>query len=130
MMTERGRVRQFGDHLIGTCVIHLVGDNGVPARVEVMVDSGFAGHLSLQPKLVDELQLLRIRTERVFLADGRTVNCDMYRVQAHWQEDLRTVEVASLNGHPLIGMGLLQGSELRMMVEDGGVIEVTPFGEL
>ena len=129
-MTEHGRVRRFGDHLIGSCVIHLVGNNGVPGRVEAMVDSGFAGHLSLKPKQVDELQLRRIRTERVFLADGRTVNCDMYRVQVFWQDDLRTVEVASLNGHPLIGMGLLQGSELRMMVKDGGVIEVTPFDEL
>ena len=43
---------------------------------------------------------------------------------------LRAVEVASLNGHPLIGMGLLQGSELRMMVEDAGVIEITPFDQL
>lgn len=129
-MIERGRVRQFDDYFIGTCVIHLVGENGVPARVEAMVDSGFAGQLSLKPDLVDALQLRRTRSERAYLADGSSTTCDMYRVQLHWQGDPRTVEVASLNGHPLIGLGLLRGSQLRMMVEDDGVIEITPFDQL
>ena len=129
-MIERGRVRQFDDQFIGTCVIHVVGENGVPARVEAMVVSGFAGHLSLKPDLVDALQLRRTRSEKAYLADGRSTICDMYRVQVHWQGHLRTVEVASLNGHPLIGMGLFQASELRMMVEDAGVIEITPFDQL
>ena len=129
-MIERGRVRQFDDHFIGTCVINLVGENGVPARVEAMVDSGFAGQLSLKPHLVDALQLRRTRSERAYLADGRSTTCDMYRVQLHWQGHPRTVEVACLNGHPLIGLGLLRGSQLRMMVEDDGVIEITPFNQL
>ena len=115
-MIERGRVRQFDDQFISTCVIHVVGENGVPARVEAMVDSGFAGHLSLKPDLVDVLKLRRTRSEKAYLADGRSTICDMYRIQVHWQGHLRTVEVASLNGHPLIGMGLFQGSELRKML--------------
>ncbi len=129
-MIERGRVRQFNNQFIGTCVILVVGETGVPARVEAMVDSGFAGYLSLKPDVVDALKLRRTRSEKAYLADGRSTTCDMYRVQVDWQGHLRTVEVASLDGHPLIGMGLLQGSELRMMVADAGVIEITPFDQL
>lgn len=126
-MIERGLVRRFGDQLMGTCFIHVFGENGVTARVQAMVDSGFAGDLSLKPDLVDSLQLRRIRTERAYLADGSSAECDMYSVDVHWQGDMRNVEVASLNGPTLIGMSLLRGSELRMKVDDGGVIEITPL---
>ena len=126
-MIERGLVRRFGDKLIGTCFIHVFGENGVTTRVEAMVDSGFVGGLSLKPDLVDSLQLRRVRTERAYLADGSSAECDMYRVDVHWQGDVRNVEVVSLNGPTLIGMGLLRGSELRMVVEEAGEVEITPL---
>ena len=64
------------------------------------------------------------------MADGSTIMFQLYEVEIDWQGDVRTAEVVSTDGHPLIGMGLLQGSELRMMVEDAGVIEITPFDQL
>ena len=126
-MIERGLVRPFGDQLIGTCFVHVFGENGVTVRIEAMVDSGFAGSLSLKPDLVDSLWLRRIRTERAYLADGSSVECDVYRLDVHWQGDIRSVEVVSLNGPALIGMGLFRGSELRMIVKDAGVVEITPL---
>ena len=129
-MLERGLVRIFGAQIQGTCVVNLIGDNGVPARIEVIVDTGFAGYLTLRANLIDELGLARINSFQALLADGSSFECDVYRLQIEWQGALRTVEVARLEGHPLLGMALLRDSELRMMVKDAGVIEITPFDQL
>ena len=64
------------------------------------------------------------------MADGSTIMFQLYEVEIDWQGDVRTAEVVSTDGRSLIGMGLLQGSELRMMIEDAGVIEITPFDQL
>ncbi|MCY4474367.1 MAG: clan AA aspartic protease [Chloroflexi bacterium] len=129
-MVERGVVREFGEQLQGTCIVYPIGDNGVPARVEAVVDTGFAGYLTLRQNIINELGLTQISSIRAFFADGRSAECSVYLLRLEWQGELRTVEVASLEGHPLIGMALLRGSELRMMVEDEGVIEITPFDQL
>ena len=129
-MTERGELRDFGGELHATCVIQVFGDNGVPARVEAVVDTGFSGFLALRSDLIKELGLSKRGFTTGLMADGSLAARNLYSVQLEWHGDIRAVEVASLDGLPLIGLALLRGSELRMMVEDRGVIEITPFGEL
>ncbi len=47
-----------------------------------------------------------------------------------WQGQPRSIEIVQLDGPQLLGMEMLRGSQLRMMVEDDGLIEITPFGQL
>ncbi len=129
-MTEQGRVRTFGERLKGTCIVHLFGDNGVPARVETIVDTGFDGYLTLGGSVINDLGLEETSSIRMFLADGSDLLCPVFRVEIDWQGQSRTIEIVQLEGLQLLGMEMLRGSELRMMVEDAGVIEITPFVQL
>ena len=129
-MTEQGLVRTFGERLKGTCIVHLFGDNGVPARVETIVDTGFDGYLTLGGSVIDDLGLEETSSIRMFLADGSDLLCPAFRVETDWQGQSHTIEVVQLEGLQLLGMEMLRGSELRMMVEDAGVIEITPFDQL
>lgn len=70
MMAERGLVRTFGERLKGTCIVHLFGANGVPARIEVIVDTGFDGYLTLRGNVIDDLGLEETSSIRMVLADG------------------------------------------------------------
>ena len=129
-MTEQGLVRTFGQRLKGVCIVHLLGDNGVSARVETIVDTGFDGYLTLGGGVINELGLEATSSIRMFLADGSDLLCPVFRVAIDWHGQLRTIEIVQLEGLQLLGMELMRGSELRMMVEDVGVIEITPFDQL
>ena len=107
-----------------------MGPTGVPGSVEAIVDTGFAGWISLPQAIIDRLELPHIGSRFGILADGNTIKFQLFEVEIDWQGDVRTIEVVSAGGHPLIGMSLLRGSELRMMVEDAGEIEITPFDQL
>ena len=129
-MTEQGRVHTFGQRLKGTCIVHLFGDNGVPARVQAIVDTGFDGYLTLRSSLVNVLGLKETSSVRMVLADGSSLLCPAFRVEIDWQGQPQTIEIVQLEGPQLLGMEMLRGSQLRMMVENDGVIEITPFDQL
>ena len=129
-MIEQGRVVSFEEFLQGSCILQLMGPTGVPASVEAIVDTGFSGSISLPQSIIDQLDLRHIGSRGGLMADGSTIMFQLYEVEIDRQGDVRTAEVVSTDGHPLIGMVPLQGSELRMMVEDAGVIEITPFDQL
>ena len=129
-MTEQGLVRAFGERLKGTCIVHLFGDNGTPARIETIVDTGFDGYLTLCGSIIKGLGLEETSSIRMFLADDSDLLCPVYRVEIDWQGQSRTIEVVQLEGPQLLGMEMLRGNELRMMVKDAGEIEITPFDQL
>ncbi len=61
------------------------------------------------------------------VADGRSVDARYYKLRIEWQGELKSVEAVGTDSFPLIGMGLMQHNELRMMVEDDGIVEITRF---
>ena len=129
-MTEQGRVSSFEEFLQGSCVLQLTGPTGIPASVEAIVDTGFSGAVLLPQSMIDQLELHPSGSRDGVLAVGSTFRFQAYEVELDWQGNVLTVEVVSAGGNPLVGMALFRGSELRMMVEDGGMIEITPFDEL
>jgi predicted aspartyl protease len=54
------------------------------------------------------------------LADGSIHAFDVYEATVDWDRQPRSVEVEAANAQPLIGMALMQGSELRIRVLPGG----------
>jgi clan AA aspartic protease len=94
-------------------------------EVEAVIDTGFTGCLTLTAEIVSSLGLVWLGREEGVLADGHTAVFDVYRavVVGHGQE--RVVEVEAAQGGPLLGMGLLNGSDLRIRVAAGGEATVT-----
>lgn len=58
------------------------------------------------------------------LADGNVRVVDVYTGSIVWGSQRRTIRVVAIDSGTLVGMKLLQGSELRMRVVDGGPVTI------
>jgi len=88
--------------------------------VEAVIDTGFNGFLTLPPALVVALGLSYLCRQQGQLADGSLQAFDVYVATVDWDGQPRRVEVDEADAQPLLGMALMQGSELRIQVEPGG----------
>jgi clan AA aspartic protease len=98
------------------------GPHGRERETEVLVDTGFTGSLLLPSDLIAELNLPFLSTVRGVLADGSESTFDLYEGAILWDGRLRRISVGATGADPLLGMGLLYGSELRIEVVEGGSV--------
>jgi clan AA aspartic protease len=103
------------------------GANGASARVEVVLDTGFTGALTLPADLVAALALAPLSSTQVILADGSLVPANVFAAEVVWDHQSRRVRVHEAEGGPLLGMSLLHGHHLAMDVIDGGRLTITPL---
>src|SRR5262249_46140519 len=82
--------------------------------VEAVVDTGFNGFLTLPPTLINALKLPWLCREQGQLADGSIMVFDVYVATVEWHGQARQVEAESADAQPLLGMCLMQDSELRI----------------
>ena len=129
-MAKTGRVRLTGLQLRATCILQAYGNNGVPARIEAVVDTGFSGELALPPHTFRQLGLESLGSKEIFVADGRSIKVGYSTLEIEWQGEFRSVEAICTDSFPLIGMALLSGSRLCVNVEEAGEVEITPIDRL
>ncbi len=98
---------------------------GQPHEVELVIDTGFNGFLTLPPALVAALGLPWLCRQQGQLADGSILVFDVYVATVDWHGQPRSVEVEAADAQPLLGMALLQGSELRIEVVPAGPVTIT-----
>jgi clan AA aspartic protease len=98
---------------------------GQPHDVEVVIDTGFNGFLTLPPALVAALGLSWLCRQQGQLADGSILPFDVYVATVDWDGQPRSVEVEAADAQPLLGMALLQGSELRIEARLSGPVTIT-----
>ena len=120
-MAITGRVVRGREALIA---LTLLGPNGVRAEIEAVIDTGFTGHLVLPPELVNELGLPLRGSRDSLLADGSLVSLDVHRVGVEWDGRVRVVQALAAEGTTLVGMSLLQGSELLIQAVEGGEVTI------
>ena len=58
------------------------------------------------------------------LANGETVNFDLFSAAVLWDGEVRQVVVCAADGGPLVGIAMLRGCHLGVDVEDGGRVEI------
>ena len=92
---------------------------------EAVIDSGFNGFLTLPPVLIAALGLAWLCRQQGQLADGSIQAFDVYVATVDWHGRPRSVEVEAADAEPLLGMALMQGSELRLQVVPGGSVLIT-----
>jgi clan AA aspartic protease len=98
------------------------GPDHASVNVQVAIDTGFTGHLTLPPNTVRSLSLPERGFVEVELADGGMTTLGVYEARVLWHWRPLRVPVYEADGGPLIGMSLLRGSTLT--------IEVIPRGEV
>ncbi|MBV9848174.1 MAG: hypothetical protein JO250_00660 [Armatimonadetes bacterium] len=97
------------------------------AAIEFILDTGFEGHLSLPGTVVDTLDATYLGDRPVAFADGAVRTRPFYQIMLEWQDELRPVEIIALDGKPLLGVELMEGSFLQAEMRDGGEVSLEPL---
>lgn len=102
------------------------GPNGQSRKVDAVIDTGFSAWLSLPPVLIRKLGLPLQEAVRIVLANGTSVEVDVYEAVVVWNKRRRTVPVFAMDSDPLIGMAMLEGNDLRARILRGGELRILP----
>ncbi len=117
----RGRV---SPELRPLVTIDIENGNGVLQSLEVIVDTGFNGDLTLPSGLIRRLRLPYSGQDFANLADGRPIRTYNYAGVVSWHEKPRNVTVIETDGEPLLGMSLLLDSKLTVSARPGGEVVI------
>lgn len=104
-----------------------VNGNDRTVERDVIVDTGFNGHLTLHRAVIEDLNLSFINIREVTLADGSAVEMAAFRGVVGWNGEEKTVEILATEGDDLLGMALLQNYEVHIEVRDGGAVTILPL---
>lgn len=110
--------------LEATIRFHILDGNGQSQPIDAIIDTGFAGFLSLPIATVATLGLPWIFHDQTELIDGRFLPVDIYSAIVIWNGKLRTINVQALGRYNLIGMRLLAGHDLSIRATDGGPVSI------
>lgn len=116
------------EYLAARIPLEIAGQDRVFRRVEVDIDTGFTGWLTLPEAIIRELGVASYGRRPTFLANNELRRSALYRVMIAWHGVIRSVQVLQAEGRPLIGMSLLADCRLTVAAWAGGevVIEERP----
>ncbi len=92
--------------------------------VEMVVDTGYVGTITLPSAIVRTLMLPFLRRSGAKLADGSSIMTDVFAANILWHDVEVEAELLSLDDRPLLGMLLLNGSNMNVVFENGGVMDL------
>jgi len=104
------------------------GPEGRALEAEAIVDTGFSGFLSLTREMIAELGLPSEGQILGILADGSESYFPVYSAIILWNGQPRLTYVSAVESDPLLGMGMLYGSEFAMQVVEGGEVAIRALG--
>jgi clan AA aspartic protease len=93
-------------------------------EIECVVDTGFAGALTLPPKIVADLDLPFVIRMNANLADDSNVMTPIHQVVILWHGIERDIPVLAMGRRPLLGTALLEDSNLNVDFYEGGPVVV------
>ena len=108
--------------------LSLRGPEGQVREVDVVIDTGYSGSLTLPPALVAEMELPYVFTSKVTLADDTGVGFRVHSVTALWDSRPRRIEADAVGSTPLLGMALLENHSLLVEITDSGRVIIEPRG--
>ena len=97
---------------------------GQEYAIEVVLDTGFNGSLTLPSSVIATVRLPWRTRGHIILANGTTDVCDIYAATVIWDGRPRRILVEEADTDPLIGMALLYGHDVRMEVIAGGRVSI------
>lgn len=110
-----------------TLEVTITGSLGCSITVEAVIDTGFTGYVTLPQAAIHALRLSGPVSMEAMLADGQVIDLQLYTAAITWHGTERVVEIIATGTEPLIGMSLLEGSDVRLQVRDGGQVTIRPL---
>lgn len=93
---------------------------GQARELEVVIDTGYNGFLSLPPAVIAELEFPLVGPSQATLANGAVETFNVHDATVVWDGRPRDIEVDAVGPVPLAGMQLLGGHELSVQIRTGG----------
>jgi clan AA aspartic protease len=91
-------------------------------EIECVVDTGFAGSLTLPPDVVSHLGLPFVIRMNANLADDSNVMVPIHQATIIWHGVERDIAVLAMGRRPLLGTALLEDSHLSADFYEGGTV--------
>ena len=114
-------------HTEATIRLPVRAADGREQAIEVILDTGFNGSLTLPPARIASLGLQWRTRGLVMLANGTEDHCDIYAATIIWDGRRRNILVEAADTDPLVGMALLDGHDVHMQVIEGGSVVIEPL---
>ncbi|HLK60579.1 MAG TPA: hypothetical protein VKU00_28715 [Chthonomonadaceae bacterium] len=92
--------------------------------IEFVVDTGFAGFLTLPHAAVLAMGLSYQHHTPAGLADDSQVQIPVYEAIVVWEGVERAVRVLAMGKRPLLGTALMDDRELRVLFRGGGPVTI------
>ena len=123
----RGNVDDLGAARIP---LEIRGSDGQYHPIGPAIDTGFNGYLTLPPALIRRLGLAPRESTEVTLATGTREKLNTWQGQILWHNRPRAIQVLESRGAPLLGRGLLAGSQLTIQVWVNGEVLIEELAEI
>ena len=118
---HRGTVNQSLEPRVGLTL----SDFGNTTRdVDFIIDTGSNEEIVLPRIIIDQFNLIRGDDVRIILGNGEATTSATYSGQVEWHGQPRDVVVTE-GSEPLIGMLLLEGSNLSVDATPGGAVTIS-----
>ena len=91
-------------------------------QIECVVDTGFAGALTLPPEMVMKLDLPFVIRMNANLADDSNVMTSVYKATVMWHGREDAIAVLAMGCRPLLGTALLEDCNLNIDFREGGAV--------
>lgn len=102
--------------------VEVRGSDGNFQTIETIVDTGFTGHLTLPTETIGRLGLRRGLRTTVTLGTGVRERVNTCRGYILWYGQTYPILILESNGTPLLGIGLLEGSQLTIHAKANGEV--------
>ena len=93
-------------------------------EITCVVDTGFAGALTLPPVAIEKLGLPFVIQMNANLADDSNVMTPIHRATIVWHGVEQDIAVLAMGRRPLLGTALLENSNLNIDFYEGGTVIV------
>ena len=105
--------------------LEVFGENQQRQGVRAIIDTGYTGFLTLPSTVITTLGLTWYMQQEGILGDGSLCMFNVYEASVIWDGQVRTIEINESETDPLVGMGLLEGYELKIQAVAGGSVTIT-----
>jgi len=103
----------------------VLGENQQNQGIKAIIDTGYTGFLTLPSAVITTLGLTWYMQQEGILGDGSLCMFNVYEALVIWDGQVRSVEINESAADPLVGMGLLEGYELKIQGVAGGLVTIT-----
>lgn len=122
----RGRVDSLRQARVQVEVARI---DGTFEPIGAIVDTGFDGHLALPPEFIGRLNMEPDWPTYVDLETGLRERMNTWRGYVLWHDGIRSIRVLEAGGPPLLGMELMEDSQLTMQPRINGPVLIERLNE-